>query len=65
MIRLILSGNTLTAFVNEVQVRTLQDETFDSGNVGIYLSKSREGTTSALIDSFAVAPPEAPAPEGE
>lgn len=53
-------GDHITGYVNGVEVFDLDDDTFDSGSLGIYIATHTDGIASVVIDdyqTFPAAPP--------
>ncbi len=63
-LRVDILGDKITGIVNGRQVALVQDRTFLSGNVGIYLATDTSGVTNALIDQYQVFPVSPPSMTG-
>ncbi len=63
-LRVDILGNKITGIVNGRQVALVQDSTFLSGNVGIYLATDASGITDARIDQYQVFPVSPPSMTG-
>jgi serine/threonine protein kinase len=63
-LRVDILGDKITGIVNGRQVALVQDKTFSSGNVGIYVATDTSGITDALIDQYQVFPVSPPSMTG-
>lgn len=55
-LELIIYNNTLTGFVNGEQLVTLEDSTFSSGGIGIYMATPTQGTARVQVEAFSASP---------
>lgn len=55
MLTITVDGNLLTGYVNGTQVTQVQDDTINSGAIGVYLATTRQGMAEVAINSFSVA----------
>ncbi len=51
-LRLTISGNQITAYVNDEMLFMMEDSTFSSGGVGIYMATTRFGEGEVVINSY-------------
>jgi len=51
-----VQNDTITGFVNGQQVVSLQESTFDSGAVGVYMATTRQGFASVVVDNYSIQP---------
>jgi serine/threonine protein kinase len=49
-----ISSNTLTGYVNGIEIVTVEDDTFADGGVGIYMATASGGSALAAIDRYVV-----------
>ena len=51
-LRLTVSGNQIIAYVNDEMLFMMEDSTFSSGGVGIYMATTRFGEGEVVINSY-------------
>jgi len=61
-LRLEANGDHYLGYVNDTLVADISDSTLKNGQIGIYVATPREGTATALIDSYQVEMPSSSVP---
>lgn len=57
-------GNRFTGYVNGKQLFSLNDDTLDAGNIGIYVATHTSGITEGMVDTYQTFPPAPPSMTG-